>query len=239
MREEGGWWGVVPTRWASMRFEHRMRLKRCGAFQPLCTTKTTTNNNNMSSSLTETPSWAFELPASFQLVQNSEFPPLPRAAAKEIKPLTVPTCKRPATVPAVVAQPAPKQPLRPALSAAQMLRALAIDESFHAILLALTNPAPKRSDARSQRCVPVVCNVQSRMQHIPSSSFTSDVCILPKDIDISKCGDWSNLSAEVSVMLHAALVKQTRRSDFTVSVRFASRQVQGKPLHSVVATVSW
>ncbi len=92
--------------------------------------------------LPETPSWAFELPASFQLVQNSEFPPLRPAAAKEIKPLTVATFKRPA-----VAEPKAQQAPEPAApSAAQMLRALVIDESVPAIQLALTNPKPRRAD---------------------------------------------------------------------------------------------
>jgi len=184
--------------------------------------------------LPETPSWAFELPASFQLVQNSEFPPLRPAAAMEIKPLTVATFKRPA-----VAEPKAKQAPQPAApSAAQMLRALVIEESVHAIQLALTNPQPRRADPKSP-----VCNLQSRMTFIRSSngnSFTSDVCVLPTGLDISKCGDWSKLSGEVSVKLHAALAKQLARDDFTVSVRFfKGKQEGGKQLHNVTATVAW
>ena len=189
--------------------------------------------------LPQTPSWAFELPESFQLVQDSEFPPLRPAAAKEIKPLTVATFKRPA-----VAELKPKQAPQPAaLSEAQMLRALVIDESVHAILLALTSPKPRRVDSKSQRSAPL-CNLQSRMQFMRDrngNSFTSDVCVLPKVLDISKCGNWSKLSAEVSVKLHAALVKQCARDDFTVSVRFYSsgKKESGNQLHNVIATVAW
>ena len=81
------------------------------------------------------------------------------------------------------------------------------------------------------------------MQHMHSSSgssFTSDVCALPQHLDISKMGDWSKLAGEVSVQLHAALVKQLGRDDFTVCVRFGmEKQCGGKQRHSVAATVAW
>ncbi len=114
-----------------------------------------------------------------------------------------------------------------------------IDESVHVIQHALTNPKPKRVDLKSQRSA-TVCNLQSRMQFMRShngSSFTNDVCVLPQDLDISELGDWSKLSTEVSVKLHAALAKQCGRDDFTVSVRFG--YAKSKQLHSVRATVRW
>ena len=189
--------------------------------------------------LPETPNWALQPPASFQLVHDSEFPALGPAAAKHsCKPLTVATLKRP------VAQPKPKQAPQPApLSPEQIHRALVIDESARAIQLALTNPKTRHVDLKSQRSA-TVCNLQSRMQHMHSSngsSFTSDVCALPQHLDISKMGDWSKLAGEVSVQLHAALVKQLGRVDFTVCVRFfgGEKQCGGKQRHSVAATVAW
>lgn len=187
--------------------------------------------------LPETPSWALQPPASFQLVHNSEFPALGPAAAKQTKPLTVATFKRPA------AEPKPKQSLQPApLTSEQIHRALVIDESVRAIQLALANPKPKHADPKTKRSA-AVCDLQTRMQFMRSSSgssFTSDVCVLPKHIDISKCRDWSKLAAEVSVQLHAALVKQCGRDDFTVSVRFGNdKKVNGAQLHNVRGTVTW
>ena len=185
--------------------------------------------------LPETPSWALQPPASFQQhLSVSEFPALGPAATKKSKPLTVAAFKRP------VAEPKPKQAPQPALlSSEQIQRAHVIDESVHAIQHALTNPKPKRVDPKSQASA-TVCNLQSRMQFMRShngSSFTSDACLLPQDLDISKLGDWSKLSTEVSVKLHAALVKQCGRDDFTVSVRFGYDK--SKQLHSVSATVRW
>ena len=176
-------------------------------------------------------------PASFQLVHDSEFPALGPAAAKQIKPLTVATFQRPA------AEPKPKQLPQPAaLTSEQIHRARVIDESVRAIQLALTNPQPKRADPKTKRSA-AVCDLQTRMQFMRSdngSSFTSDVCLLPTHIDISKCGDWSKLAAEVSVKLHAALVKQCGRDDFTVSVRFGNgKKVNGAQLHNVRGTVMW
>jgi hypothetical protein len=187
--------------------------------------------------LPETPSWALQPPACFQLVHDSEFPALGAAAAKQTKPLTVSSFKRP------VAEPKPKQSQQPApLTSEQIHRAHVIDESARAIQLALTNPRPKHVDPKSQRSA-AVCNLQTRMQFMRSSSgssFTSDVCPLPKHIDISKCGDWSKLAAEVSVQLHAALVQQCGRDDFTVSVRFGiDKKAKGAQLHNVRGTVMW
>jgi hypothetical protein len=188
--------------------------------------------------LPETPIWALQPPASFQLVHDSEFPALGPAAAKHsCKPLTMATLKRP------VAQPKPKQAPQPApLSPEQIHRTLVIDESVRAVQLALTNPKPRHVDLKSQRSA-TVCNLQSRMQHMRSSngsSFTSDVCILPEHLAINKMGDWSKLAGEVSVQLHAALAKQLRRDDFTVCARFGmGKQCGGKQRHSVAATVAW
>ena len=71
----------------------------------------------------------------------------------------------------------------------------------------------------------------TRMQFMRGSnglSFTSDLCLLPKDLNVGKCGDRHKLAAEVSVKLHAALVAQCGRDDFTVSVRFGlQRTVNG------------
>ncbi len=54
------------------------------------------------------------------------------------------------------------------------------------------------------------------------------------------CGDWSKLAAEVSVQLHATLVKLYGRDDFTVSVRFGNdEKVNGAQLHNVMGTVMW
>jgi hypothetical protein len=39
-------------------------------------------SGNIFGDLPEIPSWVFDLSASFQLVQNSEFPPMRPAAAK-------------------------------------------------------------------------------------------------------------------------------------------------------------
>jgi hypothetical protein len=190
--------------------------------------------------LPETPNWALLPPASFQLVHDSEFPALGPAAGKHsCKPMTVATLKR------SVAQQKQNQPPQPApLSPEQIHRALVIDESVRAIQLALTNPNPKHVDPKSQRSA-TVCNLQSRMQHTRSSngsSFTSDVCVLPKNLDISKMGDWSALAAEVSVQLHIALAKQLGRDDFTVCARFGRERQSvcgGKQRHSVTATVAW
>jgi hypothetical protein len=185
----------------------------------------------------ETPIWALQPPSSFQLVQDSEFPALgPAAGNHSCKPLTVATLKRP------VAQPKPKQAPQPApLSPEQIHRALVIDESARAVQLAFTNPKPRRVDSQCQRAT--VCNLQSRMQHMRSSngsSFTSDVCLLPEHLAINKMGDWSKLASEVSIELHAALVKQLGRDDFTVSVRFGmEKRSGGKQRHSVTATVAW
>jgi hypothetical protein len=71
------------------------------------------------------------------------------------------------------------------------------------------------------------------------NSFTSDVCALPTCLDISTCNHWSKLSAEVSIKLHAALVKQFLY--FTVSVRLirGEQAEDGKQLHNVTATAAW
>jgi hypothetical protein len=183
-----------------------------------------------------TPDWALQPPASFQLVHDSEFPALGPAAAKHNKPLTVPTFKRP------VAEPKPLQALQPASpSPLQRHRALVIDDTAHALQFALSNPKPKRADTKTKRSE-TACNLQTRMQFMRSangSSFTSDVCVLPSHLDISKCGDWSQLAAEVSVQLHAALVRQCGRDNFAVSVRFSGSKVNGKQLHEARATVMW
>ena len=68
-------------------------------------------------------------------------------------------------------------------------------------------------------------------------SFTSDLCLLPKDLNVGKCGDRHALAAEVSVKLHAALVAQCGRDDFTVSVRFGYEDKARQ--HNVRATVMW
>ena len=183
-----------------------------------------------------TPNWALQPPASFQLVHDSEFPALGPAAAKHNKPLTVPTFKRP------VAEPKPMQALQPAIpSPLQLHRALVIDETARALQLALSNPKPQRVDPKTKRSE-TTCNLQTRMQFMRcanGSSFTSDLCVLPRHLDISKCGDWSNLAAEVSVQLHAALVRQCGRDDFAVSVRFSGSKVNGKQQQDVRATVMW
>ena len=185
----------------------------------------------------ETPNWAMQPPASFQLVHDSEFPALGPAASKHSKSLTAPTAKLPVAAPKLQAaqQPAPVSPHI-------THRALVIEESAHALQLALSAPKPKRTDHKSKSC-DAVCNLLTRMQFMRSSSgssFTSDVCPLPKHIDISKCGDWSKLAAEVSVQLHAALVQQCGRDDFTVSVRFGiDKQAKGAQLHNVRGTVMW
>jgi hypothetical protein len=177
--------------------------------------------------LEETPSWAMQPPASFQLVQDSEFPALGPAASKHSKPLTVATHKRP------VAEPKPVQARQAArLSPEQLHRALVIEESAHLLQLALANPKPKRSET--------ACNLMTRMQFMRGSnglSFTSDLCLLPKDLNVGKCGDRHKLAAEVSVKLHAALVAQCGRDDFTVSVRFGFEDKARQ--HNVRATVMW
>ena len=177
--------------------------------------------------LEETPSWAMQPPASFQLVQDSEFPALGPAASKHSKPLTVATHKRP------VAEPKPVQARQAArLSPEQLHRALVIEESAHLLQLALAYPKPKRSET--------ACNLMTRMQFMRGSnglSFTSDLCLLPKDLNVGKCGDRHKLAAEVSVKLHAALVAQCGRDDFTVSVRFGFEDKARQ--HNVRATVMW
>jgi hypothetical protein len=180
----------------------------------------------------ETPNWAMQPPASFQLVHDSEFPALGPAASKHSKPLTAPTAKRPVAAPKLQAAPQQPAPVSPQLTH----RALVIEESAHALQLALSAPKPKRTDHKSKSC-DAVCNLQTRMQFMRSSSgcsFTSDACPLPKDLDISKCRNWSELAAEVSIKLHAALVRQCG-NDFTVSVRFSKDKLQ----HTVSATVMW
>jgi hypothetical protein len=177
--------------------------------------------------LEETPSWAMQPPASFQLVQDSEFPALGPAASKHSKPLTLPTHKRP------VAEPKPVQARQPArLSPEQLHRALVIDESAHLLQLAFAYPKSKRSETP--------CNLITRLQFMRGSnglSFTSDLCLLPKDLNVGKCGDRHALAAEVSVKLHAALVAQCGRDDFTVSVRFGYEDKAKQ--HTVRATVMW
>ena len=184
--------------------------------------------------LEETPSWAMQPPASFQLVQDSEFPALGPAASKHSKPLTVATHKRP------VAEPKPVQARQPALlSPEQLHRALVIEESAHLLQLALAYPKPKRADPKSKRSE-TACNLITRMQFMRGSnglSFTSDLCLLPKDLNVGKCGDRHKLAAEVSVKLHAALVAQCGRDDFTVSVRFGFEDKAKQ--HTIRATVMW
>jgi hypothetical protein len=188
-------------------------------------------------SFNQLPEWALQLPASFQVIHDSDFPPLGPATKKQMKPLTVATFKRPAP------EVKPKQQPQPApLSSMKMHRSLFIDECVRAAQLALYNPKPKNVGSKSKHSG-IVCNLQSRMQFMRSSngnSFTSDVCELSPDFDISNMSDWSEIRSEISVKLHDALVQQFGRDDFTVSIRLEHHTVAGgKQRYSVTATVMW
>jgi hypothetical protein len=179
----------------------------------------------------ETPSWALVPPTCYQqYLDKSQFPELGSATKQEKKPLT--TFKRPVRP---VAEPKPKQAPEPApLSPEQIHRAHIIDESVHSLQMALANPTP------TSRGAPV-CGLQSRMQFMRDcNSFTSDLCLLPEALDISKIADWSKLGTEVSLKLHTALAKQCGRDNFSVSVCFSKdKKANGTQRYNVRATVRW